>query len=275
MGRATPRFIFLTDRSQRSVQRDAGSAPDLRLVGRVAWRMLAANNRPMGRSAVVGTFDSPSFAFVIAAVSSSPTSAPSKPTPASVGSSGVGSGMQAGSPARVRRWDWRVWWLVPLRFAALAVVVTGAGVCSIPAVFASSSTSTVAVADHDKLNLFDCSHHKLSAAVVHPGECVVVVATGFASREPITVRQLSTRERSTAARANDGGVLSYRLTVAKIASMGPDVLTMVGLGGASRSTGIGLTPTGNLTATVPRFAVLHFKVTGGDADERRRSPHPA
>jgi hypothetical protein len=52
IGRATPRFIFLTDRSQRSVQRDAGSAPDLRLGGRVAWRMLAANNRPMGRSAM-------------------------------------------------------------------------------------------------------------------------------------------------------------------------------------------------------------------------------
>jgi hypothetical protein len=69
-------------------------------------------------------------------------------------------------------------------------------------------------------------------------------------------------------------VLRYRLTVAKVASTGPDVLTMVGLGGASR-TGIGHQLTGNLTATVPRFAAFHFTVTGGGTDEHRRSRRPA
>ncbi|MDQ1733619.1 MAG: hypothetical protein QOK10_3778 [Pseudonocardiales bacterium] len=51
LSRAMPRFIFLTDQAASRPARQGGDS-----AVRVAWRILAANNRAMGRS--VGVFDS-------------------------------------------------------------------------------------------------------------------------------------------------------------------------------------------------------------------------
>ncbi len=118
-----------------------------------------------------------------------------------------------------------------LRAGVLGVVVLGALLLSVPAslwmgsgtvypVLRPVESSAPAVA-------FDADGRLLtSPARLRPGSTVHIVATGFGAGEPVRVRRSASGEAVTASRADQHGVVRYRVTVT--ATPGMQFLTVVG-----------------------------------------------
>jgi hypothetical protein len=96
---------------------------------------------------------------------------------------------------------------------------------------------------------------KHAPAVVRPGQCLAISATGFDPREPVSARLLSSASRIATLVADDAGRLTWRFTVARNVS-GYDVATFVGQGSPHPDG----KPAGNVMVTVPRFAVARYTV---------------
>jgi len=92
-------------------------------------------------------------------------------------------------------------------------------------------------------------------AIVRPGQCLAISATGFDPAETVLARLLSSPSRVAKFVADDAGQLTWRFTVAPNVS-GKDVATFVGRGAPHRDG----TPAGNVRVTVPRFAVAKYTV---------------
>ncbi|MEO6703324.1 MAG: hypothetical protein ABI140_20215 [Jatrophihabitantaceae bacterium] len=100
-----------------------------------------------------------------------------------------------------------------------------------------------------------CDGHRIGQ-VLRPGQCIVVLATGFAAGEGVVVRELQQPAWSRTTTADRNGRVTFRFTVPATDKAGRDVLTFVGTGKAS-----GAKPgRGNLTVTVPRIATCRFTV---------------
>jgi len=92
-------------------------------------------------------------------------------------------------------------------------------------------------------------------AIVRPGQCLAISATGFDPREAVSARLLSSASRVTMLVADDAGRLTWRITVAPIVG-GHEAATFVGQGPPH---GHASEP-GNVTATVPRIAIARYTV---------------
>jgi hypothetical protein len=152
-----------------------------------------------------------------------------------------------------------------LRSAAFAVAATGGLALSVPAVLAAHQT---AFAGHGALSpamptTSDCQGHRLHTDAVRPGQCVLVAAPGFAPREAVRVRRLTSANTTIQVAADDQGIATFKLTIARSAKPGPDVLTFNGLGQTNASR-VG---SANVTVTVPRHAVYRFIISRGGVGE--------
>jgi hypothetical protein len=105
-------------------------------------------------------------------------------------------------------------------------------------------------------------------AVVRPGQCLAISATGFDPKEPVSARLLSSASHVATLVADDAGRLTWRITVAPIVG-GHEVATFVGQG---RSHGQASAP-GNVTATVPRFAIARYRVVPTPPDHDGSKDH--
>lgn len=144
-----------------------------------------------------------------------------------------------------------------LRSGALAVLGAGALAMLVPAVMVMQSALQVkpAPAGPARPVLQDCNHHPVQGSVVHPGECIVVLAPGFAAAEQVRTRLLSTAAHSSVTRADALGVVHYRLQIPQETATAFEVVTFVGLGGGNP-----VSITGNVSVTVPRYAVLRYQI---------------
>jgi hypothetical protein len=79
------------------------------------------------------------------------------------------------------------------------------------------------------------------------------------------VRRLTSANTATQVAADDRGIATFKLTIARTAKPGPDVLTFNGLGRTNASRAV----SGNVTVTVPRHAVYRFTISreGAGADD--------
>ncbi len=145
-----------------------------------------------------------------------------------------------------------------LSSGVLAVAAAGVLALLVPAAVATQADWRFTPARHQPAvpTLQDCNNHLIHSKVLRPGQCVIVVAGGFAAAEPVRTRLLSTAAQSGITRADTRGVLHLRMQISRTAKAGPDVLTMTGLG-ASRSQPAG---SGNISVSVPRTAVLRYRV---------------
>jgi hypothetical protein len=88
----------------------------------------------------------------------------------------------------------------------------------------------------------------------------------------VRVRRLTSANTTTQVAADDRGIATFKLTIARTAKPGPDVLTFNGLGQTNASR-VG---SGNVTVTVPRHAAYRFTIAregagGGDEGARTRA----
>ncbi|MDQ2839010.1 MAG: hypothetical protein M3Y42_16420 [Actinomycetota bacterium] len=144
-----------------------------------------------------------------------------------------------------------------LRSGALAVLAAGTLALLVPAAMAMQSEWQVkpTPAGRSRPVLQDCNHRPVQGSIVHPGECVVVLAPGFAAAEQVRARLLSTGAHSSLTRADASGVVHYQLQIPRETATAFDVLTFVGLGAGNPAT-----ITGNVSVTVPRYAVLRYQI---------------
>jgi hypothetical protein len=89
---------------------------------------------------------------------------------------------------------------------------------------------------------------------LHAGQTITVEATGFTSREPVTLRLASAPTQLIHQAADSAGRVVYTLPVGAH-HPGADVLTIVGQGPQSSTPG-----SGNLVTAVPEHAVFPFSV---------------
>ncbi|MCW2523368.1 MAG: hypothetical protein JWO63_1703 [Frankiales bacterium] len=173
------------------------------------------------------------------------------------------------SPVRLR----------PLCSAALLVGALGVLALTAPAALASlrpAAPSDTASAPPPP-TAQRCDGHRLKGASVPAGTCVIVSAEGFRPGEAVTARLLSSATRTVQVRADRTGTVRYQFQASnpseeskpsmsskasKAPKSAPDVLTLVeSVESSAASPGPRLAASGNVTVTVPRFAIYRFTVT--------------
>jgi hypothetical protein len=122
-----------------------------------------------------------------------------------------------------------------LQSAALAVGATGVLSISIPlALLLGTGTieSTAAVQQSSSLlqaRLVVCgTEQPVPSELVRAGQCLLVQASGFASRERIRVRRLDDRKFADVVQADAGGRMTYHYQVPADAHPGAQVLSFIG-----------------------------------------------
>jgi hypothetical protein len=150
-----------------------------------------------------------------------------------------------------------------LRSATVAVGVAGALSVSVPVLLAAfwQSPSTVWPFHHPQPPrnpvAHDCDRYPLAPnPTLRPGECVMITARGFEPQQQVKVGELIRPGVWQVTRADRDGVVSYQLSLPKKAATGKDVITFVGLGAVPNRSAA----KGNVTVSVPRFAVFRFTV---------------
>lgn len=143
-----------------------------------------------------------------------------------------------------------------LRAGVLAVLGAGLLAMLVPAAMVTQSSLSKPIRHSGpRPTLLDCNEHPLHGLVIHPGQCVVVVAPGFQAAEQVRARQLSTAAQSVLTKADAHGTVHLRMQVPAHAQPAPDVLTFTGLGPVT-----GNARNGNLSVAVPQIAVLRYQV---------------
>jgi hypothetical protein len=159
-----------------------------------------------------------------------------------------------------------------LRAAVVAVVATGTLVITVPIALAAGKTPQVGslpvsyqVAD----KLYRCDHAKSalsSHATVHPGDCLLLIAPGYAAGETVKVQFNLSSDVPGPIKADAHGVVRGRWTVSANTTAGAGVLALVGQGIADQTvptvpSDAGATSGGMTVAvTVPKTTIWRFKV---------------
>jgi hypothetical protein len=152
------------------------------------------------------------------------------------------------------------WSIRSVPFGVVIVLATGAAAAGTALVAEAATAPPRPVARTAQLGatVADCRQGE-AVHKVYPGQCLVVTAHGFAALEQLQVRLLTTSDVTDSAAADRHGIVRYRFVLPSSTPAGPEVLTIVGLGAANPKSGSAAA--GNVTVTVPRFAVAHLTVS--------------